>query len=392
MMPRQAFRTGLEGLLEHHRDWLTGHRIGLVSHHAAVDCRGTDSATSLHREVGGALTALFGPEHGFAGQAAAGEATHDGLHPEWKIPVYSLYGEHRKPTPAMLEQVDLLVIEFQDIGARPYTYGSTLRLVLEAAAEARLPVIVADRPVPLPSQVDGPMLEPSLTSFVGMLPSPMQYGMTCGETALWLKHRLGLEVELRVAAMQGYNGDAAYADFWPPWIPPSPRMHTWETACLFTGLVMGEALPALDYGSGTLLAFRVVGAPWIESDRLLERLDPADLPGLRLSRHRYVAQSGLYCGVPIDGVRIAVERPELVQPVASAMVLLSALQDLYGTEPLWTAPETREAWFDQLFGSRMPRTLLQAGRGAREIIDTWKPELARFRDERKPHLLYERAM
>lgn len=383
-----GFGLGLDVLLDLHSDWLHGQRIGLVSHAAAVDCNGVTSAERFYRAPDVALTALFGPEHGFAGLAAAGELTQDEKHSAWGIPVYSLYGATKKPTPAMLEEVDTLVVEFQDLGARPYTYVSTLRLVLEAAAESRKPVIVADRPVPLPLGVDGPVLDPAYETFVGFIPGPMQYGMTPGETARWLVEVLDLKLDLRVAPMLGYHREGVRQSTWPPWAPPSPRIRSWESACLFTGTVFGEAMPALDYGSGTSRSFQLVGAPWLEADPLREWLTDAALPGISFEPVCYQAASGLYAGMEIEGLQLVITDYQTFRPVTSGITLLTGINTLHGVSKLWEAPGTRPEWFDKLFGTDTVRLALQAGTPAPEITASWQSDLQAFLSKREKHLLY----
>jgi len=203
-MQQSTFATGLDVLFIEHCAWLKGQRVGLLSHQAALDADGATSAQRLHRELGAKLVALFGPEHGFMGQTGAGVATHTRRHPDWGIPVYSLYGDCRKPTPAMLRGVDVVVCDLQDLGARCYTYLATLRNMLEAAAENGVPVIVTDRSIPLPRIVDGPMLEPEHLSFVGPAEMPMATGMTPAESAQWLKQALNFKVDLQVVPMRGW--------------------------------------------------------------------------------------------------------------------------------------------------------------------------------------------
>lgn len=385
---KERFLLGIDCLLSCQRDLLEGRRIGLVSHAAAVDVAGRTSAEKLVRTPGLTLTALFGPEHGFDGGAAAGEITHDGQHREWHIPIFSLYGDTRKPTPAMLEHVDLLIIDFQDLGARPYTYVSTLRLVLEAAAAAGKRVIVADRPVPLPRQTDGPMLDPAFESFVGLIPGPLQYGMTQGETARWLAAKLNLNLDLHIAALQGYHREMVRQPDWPTWIPPSPRIRTWEAACLFTATVFGEALPALDYGSGTEYAFQLIGAPWLEADRLASALAANPVPGLALEPCRYEAKSGLYRGRMLDGLKLAITDYPAWRPVSASVTLLATLQSLYGPDPLWSATGTRESWFDTLYGTDRVRLALKSGATPQAILANWHSGLEGFSQERARFSLY----
>lgn len=386
--PARGLRLGIDALLEDHPDWLHGRRVGLVSHDAAVDATGTTSAARLKAAPGVNLTALFGPEHGFAGRAGAGELTCDSLHPLWHIPVFSLYGETRRPTPAMLDRVDVLICELQDLGARPYTYVSTLRLVLEAAAGAGKTVVVADRPVPLATGTDGPFMDPAFESFVGLVPTPMQYGMTPAETAAWLVDRLRIAVDLRIAPMRHYARDPLPGPDWPPWVPPSPRIRSWESACLFTCTVCGEALPALDYGSGTELSFQVLGAPWLDRARLLDALADTPLEGVAFESLRYTACRGLYSGTVIDGLRLVITDYARFRPVTVGVTLLALIQRLYGPDPLWSAPGTRPEWFDKLFGTDRVRKALQEGHGGPAVAAGWSDEGAAFLRARRACLLY----
>ena len=239
---------GLDVLLAEHLDWLRGVRVGLVAHAASVDAAGVPSAARL-RAAGVNLTALFGPEHGFAGLAVAGEEVGDSRHAEWNIPIHSLYGATRKPTLAMLADVDVLLFDLQDLGVRCYTYSATLRNVLEAAAENHKAVIVLDRPVPLAGVVDGPVPEAKFMSFVAAIPVPFCYGLTPGRTALWLREQFKLALDLRVVAARGVP---------PPerWLPPSPAIRTPAHALTYPATVLFEAFPALDVGRKTAHAFQ----------------------------------------------------------------------------------------------------------------------------------------
>jgi uncharacterized protein YbbC (DUF1343 family) len=386
-----GLRTGMDVLISEHSDWIVGARIGLVSHNAAVNGSGVSSAERLQSIPGINLSALFGPEHGFAISAAAGETTHDSLHPLWNIPVYSLYGETRTPTAAMLDKVDLLIVEFQDLGARPYTYVSTLRLVLESAAAHHKPVIIADRPIPLPLRPDGPMLAPAFNSFVGLIPSPMQYAMTPAETAGWLRDTLALPLNLRIAPMHHYHREPVRLPQWPPWIAPSPRIRSWESACLFTTTVFGEALPSLDYGSGTDLAFQVIAAPWLNANALIKHMHELPIPGLAATPCRYRAASGLYNGQILDGTRLIITDHSLFRPVTTSVILLDYIHQLAGSERIWSAPGTRPDWFDKLYGTSRVRLSLHSGHTGLEIANTWEDDLDAFNINRSKYLLYHKV-
>lgn len=380
---------GIDILLHKHLDWLRGRRVGLVSHMAAVDGRGCTAAQRLREAQGVRLAALLGPEHSFYGARGAGARCRDMRHPDWGLPIYSLYGETRKPTPRMLANLDTLVFDLQDLGVRCYTYVSTLRYTLEAAAEAGREVIVADRPIPLPRTVDGPLTQEECRSFVSLIDAPLSYGMTPGETALWLKARLGLSLELRVAKMAEYRRDAGRGADWPPWAPPSPAMLSWESAMCYAATVCFEGLGAVDAGRATTLPFQLVGAPWTRGEELAEALNARALPGVRFYPHRYDSRPRDPKPRMLDGARMAVVEPHRFRPALTAVTLVRTLMDLYGKRRVWARLSARPDFFDKLFGTRAVREALLDGEAPAAIAARWEPELARYRAEREKALLYE---
>jgi uncharacterized protein YbbC (DUF1343 family) len=385
---RRRFRPGICAVLARPERWLVRGRTGLVTHSAAVDGAGCPSAERLWEHSRVQLSAVFGPEHGFYGLGGAGAPCRDARHPLWHIPVHSLYGAVRKPTAAMLRDVDVLLFDLQDLGARCYTYASTLRLVLEAAAEFDKPVVVADRPIPLPRVADGPLVEPDCASFVSAVPVPLCYGMTPGETALWMKENLRLPVRLRVAPMAGYARQPGWGPDWPPWIPPSPAILSWESARCYPITVLFEGLPTLDHGRGTPMPFRLFGAPWMRASAVCEFLSEARLPGVAFHPHRYCAARPPHADQTLDGVRITVTDPSRVRPALTAITLINGLQRLYGRKRVWTIPAERAAFFDKLAGSRSVRAALLDGEAPRAIAARWAGPLAAFLKSRKPCLLY----
>lgn len=375
-----GFRCGLDVLLDEHRDWLEGRRVALLSHQAALDRFGASAAERLHAELGPSLVALFGPEHGFDGQAGAGVATHSAVHPRWGIPVHSLYGATRRPTPEMMRGIDVVVCDLQDLGARCYTYLATLANMMDACAEAGCDIVVAERPIPLPDVADGPVAEEKFFSFVAPLPLPMCTGMTLGDAAEWIaSHALAASARKngapffpRVARMRGWDRDGRRGPDWPDFIPPSPGIRTWEAGATYLATVATEAIPAIDVGRGTSLAFRLVGAPWINADALLGRLERADPPGVRFHPYSYVAGVKPCDGVPIRGLRLSVTDPRAFRPVATGVTILAALRDLYGSARLWESEGARPEWFDKLFGTDATRLALQSGAPASEIVASWR--------------------
>ncbi len=379
-----SFLTGIEVIAKFQKNWFKGRRVGLVSHPAAV---GSDGAPAwrILLDAGARLTALFGPEHGFFGTETAGEPVGNQIHPQLGIPVYSLYGRNRRPSPSMLKNIDVLVFDLQDLGARPYTYVSTLRYVLEAAAQSHKRVIVADRPIPLPRAVDGPMLDDKFASFVGSVPAPMHYGMTPGETSLWLKRALSLDLDLKVAAMRGYSRRSARGEKWPPWIPPSPGIRSWETGYCYLATVFAEALPAVNIGRNSNLAFQVFSAPGIDGSALCQDLNRRQLPGVDFYPHPYkvAGENKIY-----DGARIAVRDPDVFHPVSTGIAIIAALQELCGMEKIWGKTGTRPDFFDKLYGTDRVRLSLQLGQPAGNVIRGWQDDIRAFRSVRARFLLY----
>ncbi|MEI8242837.1 MAG: DUF1343 domain-containing protein [bacterium] len=388
---RQTFSPGIDVLLASHRAWLQGRRVALLSHQAAVCGAGATSAQRLHEELGTGLVALFGPEHGFLGQAGAGVTTHTRRHPDWKIPVFSLYGACRKPTPAMLRRVEVVVCDLQDLGARCYTYLATLRNLLEAAAAGGVRVIVTDRPIPLPQIIDGPMLEPAHQSFVGPAEMPMATGMTPAESAQWLKHALGLAVDLQVVPMHGWARDGRRGADWPEFVPPSPGIRTWESGMTYLATVFSEALPGIDVGRGTSLAFRTLGAPWLRSEPFCERMNARGLAGVRFHPHRYVAGVPPYAGRELDGVRLAVTDPARFHPVTASVHVLHTLSEMHGAARVWRHAGVRRGWFDQLYGTAAVGQALRHGVAPDEIAAAWRAAHHDFLAGRRRALLYATA-
>ncbi len=362
---------GIDILCSRRTDLLRGRRFGLIAHPASVDAGGSPSAVRLRACFGKGLSALFSPEHGFFGIAGAGEHVASVKHPSWGIPVHSLYGESRRPSSAMLAGLDALVFDLQDLSIRCYTYVSTLRYVLEAAAGHGIEVIVCDRPNPLGGVVDGPMLDPAFESFVGNFPGPLVYGLTSGDAALALKRILGLDVALRVVRGRGSAALAAHQ-----WVSPSPGIRTPHTAWCYPVTVGFEALPAVDYGRATLMPFELVGAPDLDEDKLAASMNREKLPGVDWHPVVYENRGAIH-----RGVRVVVSDPSVYRPVASAVALLVTLQKMLGKKRLWNTEGSRPEFFDQLYGTDSVRKAIQAGQSWRRIALSWKSNLERWRLE-----------
>jgi uncharacterized protein YbbC (DUF1343 family) len=382
------FQPGIVTLLRDHTAWLKGRRAGLLSHLAAVDGSGATTAELLRLHCRTNLKGLMGPEHGFLGHGDAGEEIPDRRHPFWRIPVYSLYGKTRRPGSELLRKFDVVVVDLQDLGTRCYTYVSTLRSLLEQAAACGTSVIVADRPIPLPRVVDGPTLHPAFESFVGCVRTPLSYGMTPGETALWLRQDLGLKLDLRVAPMTRYGRESRRRPDWPPWIPPSPAIRSWESAQCYAATVFCEALPAIDNGRSADLPFQLLGSPAIKARDLIRALAPADIRGAVLHPHPYAPSRGPLAHRLLDGIRICVTDPDHFKPVRTAVCILAAIQRLWGRTRLWRHAGSRPEFFDKLFGTDVVRRALWDGTAGPAVAALWETDVTAFARTRNPLLLY----
>jgi len=383
------FKPGIDTLLSKHKGWLKGKRVGLISHLAAVDSKGCTSAQRLWDSANVDLACLMGPEHGYFGRAAAGESCRAAKHPDWNIPIHSLYGKQRKPSKRILNKLDLIVFDLQDLGYRPYTYVSTLRLALEAAAETNTPIIVADRPIPLPCTIDGPMLDSGFESFVSAIPAPMVYGMTPGETALWLQATVVPNVDLRVAQMRGYSRNPTRGADWPPWLRPSPSIVSWESAICFPATVCFEGITAVDHGRATDMPFQLIGAPWTNGTELAEKLNKQKLPGITFYPHHYQTKRADYAkGKTLSGIRLVVINSKKLRPILTGITIIHCLQELYGLKRVWNPRNCREEFFDKLLGTDSVRIALQNGETPKAIATQWKKGLQAFNRTRKKHLMY----
>lgn len=380
---------GMDILLEQHLDLLKRRRIGLLSHQAALVTTGATSAQALRKEVGQSLKALFGPEHGFMGQALAGEETFSTTHPEWKIPVHSLYGAMRAPSPEMLRGLDLVICDLQDLGVRCYTYLATMANMLHACQEAGVKMIVADRPVPLPLIVDGAMPHPDCLSFVAPCNLPMVYGMTPAETALWLNRESAESEMLRVIPMREWQRSCSVMGGGQgEFMPPSPSIQSRESALAYPAAVFSEALPGIDCGRGTNLAFRVIGAPWLEPEKFCQHLACFKVKGVSFHPYRYTAAVQPLAGRDLGAVRISVTDPALFHPIECSLLLLRELAACYGEHRVWQHKGVRSKWFDQLYGDPQVRLQLRQGVPLEKIFSGWRNDRSAFIEERKRALLY----
>jgi len=369
-------------------------RVGLICNHTSVLRDGRHLADALNEFPSTKLVALFGPEHGIRGDAPDGKSVQHGLDSKTRIPIYSLYGATNKPTPEMLKGIDLLLFDIQDIGARFYTYVSTLSLSMEAAAEQGIPFAVLDRPNPIRGdRVEGPIREDSLKSFVGLHPIPIVHGMTVGELAKmfneegWLKD--GVKANLSVVPMEGWKREFWYDETGLPWIKPSPNMATMRTAIVYPGACLIEGTNVSE-GRGTEHPFEYLGAPWIAGEKLAETLNSFGLPGITFQPIEFrpvdiqrVTIDPKYEDELCRGIYLNVIDRNAFQPVRTALYILSSLKKLYPNDFAF-----RERRFDRLAGVSWIREMVDGHSSPEEIVARWKEDTERFWRLRKKYLVY----
>ena len=381
-----APRLGIEVLLEQRLDLLRGKRVGLVTNATGLDSRFRSDVDRFATHPDFTLVALFGPEHGVRGDVQAGDKVASSRDAATGLPVHSLYGAHREPTPAMLAGIDVLVFDIQDVGARFYTYPYTLAGVMRAARRAGIPVIVADRPDPLGGvEVEGPVLDPALASFVGLYPIPIRHGMTIGELALLFNAEFGIGAEPHVVAMQGWRrGDEPLRGVLP-WVPPSPNMPTPDTALVYPGMGLLEGTNVSE-GRGTTRPFETIGAPWVDARALAERLNAMALPGVRFRPTWFTPSFSKHAGRACGGVQLHVTDRAAFRPVRTGVAVLKALHDQHPQD--FDFLPGKPPFFDRLAGVPWLREAILRGDTLDAIEARWQAPLADFLRLRQRHLLY----
>ena len=377
-----AVRPGIQVLLDDSVHLMAGRRVGLLTNQTGVDAAGVSDLDRLIASDA-QVTAIFTPEHGYRGVLNLSDIGH-GIDSATGIPVFSLYGEVREPTPAMLETIDVLLVDLQDIGARPYTYISTTLLAMRACVGVGVPVVVLDRPNPIGGGlVQGPLLDSTHASFVGMLPVPMRHGLTLGELARLGNEWLGIGTDLTVVPADGWHRSRWFDETGLPWVRPSPSMPDLESATHYPGTVLFEATN-LSVGRGTPVAFQVVGAPWLDAARVVARLGPqAGVSVTDIVVAPEAPPDGKYGGQTIPAVRLRVGDRQRYHPVSVAVGLLAAIRAEH--------PESlvvNERRLAQLIGTAAVWEGVLAGQAPAQLVASWGPDILRFHRDRDRFLLY----
>ncbi len=402
-------KPGVEVFLEEHLKLVKGKRVGLVTNPTGVD-RNLESIISLfHKNPAINLVALYGPEHGVRGNAQAGEYVSFYMDERYKIPVFSLYGQSKKPEPGMLrnideymrsfdikkdgkildismiEGIDVLVFDIQDVGTRIYTYIATMAFCMQACADNGIDFIVLDRPNPINGQdLEGPLLDyPEFSSFVGLYPIPVRHGMTMGELALLFNDKfLEKKANLEVIPAEGWKRKLWYDQTALPWIIPSPNMPTLDTAIVYPGQVYLEGTN-ISEGRGTTRPFEIFGSPWIDGYELTKRLNGLKLGGIIFREAWFTPAFSKYEGELCGGAQLHVMDRNLFKPFETTLNIIGTIMSIYPK-----CFKFHNEYFDKIMGTSKIRDALEKGIRIKEIVEGYQGNLNNFSETRKPYLLY----
>ena len=381
-------KPGVDVLLTKKIDLVRGKRVGLITNPTGItsDLRSTVDALNENPNVD--LVALFGPEHGVRGDHSGGEKIDNYVDDKTGIIVYSLYGKTRKPTSEMLKNIDLLIYDIQDIGSRAYTYIYTMALAMEAARDAKIPFLVLDRPDPMGGNlVAGNVLDPRFSSFVGLYPIPYIYGMTAGELAQFFNEEFGINCDLTVVPMEGWKRGMEWQETGLSWVPTSPHVPHPET-CWFvatTGCI-GE-LGTVSIGVGYTSPFELVGAPWIDGEKLAQELNSRKLPGVFFRPMHFRPYYFLFTKEECGGVQIHILDYQKFQPAKTQVHILTALKKLFPDHDIFDTKRTSS--FDRASGTDEIRKLIQNEASVHDIVAPWEKQLAEFEKKRQKYLIYQ---
>lgn len=391
----QSVETGIEVLVKNKFDILQGKRVGLVTNPTGVDRWLRSTVDILFNAPGVKLVALYGPEHGVRGDFTAGEHVDFEKDPVTGLPVYSLYGKTRKPTPEMLKDIDILVYDIQDIGSRSYTFISTLGLVMEAAAENGIPLVVLDRPNPLGGiRMEGAVTRPAFVSFVSQFAIPYTHGMTVGELAKFLNgERMlanGVVCGLHVVKMSGWSRNMYFDKTGLPWVPSSPQVPHGDTPLFYPATGIAGELYAVSIGVGYTIPFQTFAAPWINADSLARSLNGLKLPGVIFRPIHYKPYFSTHEGKMVHGVQIHLTDPSVAPLTLLQFYIMQEAHRLWPKKNLFTMCDpSRHSMFDKVCGTDEVRKAFTKSFLVSDIMDLWTNDIPAFRAKASKYFLYE---
>jgi uncharacterized protein YbbC (DUF1343 family) len=367
---------------------LINKRVGLITNPTGVTSEFQSTIDVLYNHPAVQLVALFGPEHGVRGNYTAGEKIHGEMDAITGVPVYSLYGQTKKPTPEMLKNIDVLLYDIQDIGCRTYTYIYTMAYAMQAAKEHNIPFIVLDRPNPLGGErINGPVLDPKFRSFIGLYPIPYIYGMTCGEIARLFNTEYNIHADLSVITMQGWKRNMTFEDTGLPWVPTSTHIPHMSTPLYYVATGIAGELDTINIGVGYTIPFEMVAAPWIDANQFARMLNSKDLPGVYFRAVHYKPFYSHFMGTHVHGIHIHIMDSKAFNPILIQIHILTTLKKLYPSQNIFSTQRTD--MFDKAAGTDQLRKMIQQGMDAKSIIHSWQNDLIKFKQIWKRYLYYK---
>lgn len=381
-------KLGVTVFLEDYIQKFQGQRIGLVTNMTGVDSSLIPTIDLFYEHSDIYLTALYGPEHGIRGDMKEGEKIESSIDPYTNLPVYSLYGEHRKPSKEMLDPVDVVVFDLQDIGARYYTYIYTMAYVMEACAENGKHFVVLDRPNPISGiATEGNLVEEDLRSFVGLYPIPNRHGMTVGEIAQLYKYEFGIKCELTVIPMQDWHRDMYFDETGLFWVPPSPNSTGIDMSILYPGTCLIEGTN-LSEGRGTTKPFEYIGAPFIEGYRLARAFNERNIPGILARPVSFMPTYQKYKNEICEGVQLHIVDRYQLHSLSAGLTLLEIIAQLHPNEfEFKQDKEKNRYFFDLIAGTRKVRNHILKGT-IQDFVDNCRKDLEDFNKRKQAYLLY----
>ncbi len=375
---------GLEVLISEQQSLISGKRVGLITNHSGIDRRAVHAVDLIAKVPAAKLTALFAPEHGIRGFIEAGGKVVNTVDEHSGVPVYSIYGEIRRPTLEMLREVDVLVYDIQDVGVRFYTFISTMGEGMEAAAAKGIPFIVLDRPnVLADTRVEGPMLDMNFKSFVGAYAIPIRFGMTLGELAGFYNDRMAKKADLKIVKMKNWKRSMWYDQTGLPWVPPSPNIPTLASAVVYPGTCLIEGTNVSE-GRGTTMPFELIGAPYIDGFKLADELAKANLPGVVFRPAGFAPTFSKYQGQACQGVQVIVMDRDRFEPVRAGIHIIRAIKTLWPAKFEW-----RQNSFDRLSGSDKLRLALDRGDTPEAFLSAQAAALEGYDSIGRKYFLYQ---
>jgi len=387
-------KLGIEKLLETSPKWLGEKRVGLLLNQASVDSHLRSTANLLVQLYPGNIKALFGPQHGIEGEKQDNMVeSQDFTHPQFKIPVFSLYGATRIPTREMFEHIDILIIDLQDVGTRVYTFISTMAYCLEAAKQHGKKVVVLDRPNPIGGdKVEGNLLKDEFRSFVGIHPIPMRYGLTTGELALLFNDHYQIGCELEVITMEGWHRHMLFYETGLHWTLPSPNMPSPVTALVYPGQVILEGTN-LSEGRGTTIPFQLCGAPFIDPYQLKRKVQQRKLPGILLREVFFQPTFNKWQNEVCGGLQIHLIDSKIFKPYVTTLAIVQDIISLYPPQFSWREPpyeyEREKMPVDLIVGDKNLREGIEQQKDINELENSWQKELKDFKEIAQRYFLYD---